>query len=263
VRHPDVTKISFTGSTATGRHVGAVAGGLLKKVTLELGGKSPTIIFDDADLDKATEAAANSIFMNSGQICVAGSRLYVQDRAYERVMDTLAAHLPKVAVGAGLRENVFMGPLVSAKQRARVESYIDRARADGLDVRQGQPVEGARGFFVSPTVIAGASAPSPITREEIFGPVLSVYRFKETSDLIEAANATEYGLAASLWSRDTERVFAVAEALQCGKVSINNAGFPYPGLPEGGYKASGFGRDLGQDAVEENLQTKTILMAVS
>jgi phenylacetaldehyde dehydrogenase len=262
VRHPDVAKVSFTGSTATGRHVGMLAGRHIKKVTLELGGKSPTIIFDDADLDKAVVGAANSIFLNSGQICVAGSRLYVQSQVYGAVLERLKAHLPTLTVGAGLRDGVFMGPLVSEKHRARVQSYIDRARGDGLTVIQGQSVEGARGFFVSPTIVTGADAKSPITCEEIFGPVLSVYRFTDTEDLIAAANGTDYGLAASLWSKSLDRVFNVAEALQCGKVSINNPGFPYPGLPEGGYKSSGFGRDLGADAVEQNLQTKTILLAV-
>ena len=262
VSHPDVAKISFTGSTITGRHIGALAGRLIKKVTLELGGKSPTIIFDDADLDNAATGAANSIFLNSGQICVAGSRLYVQSGAYQSVLEKLAAHLPTITVGAGLRDGVFMGPLVSATHRDRVQSHIDRARADGLTVIQGQSVKGASGFFVSPTIVTGADAQSPITREEIFGPVLSVYQFGDTEELIAAANGTEYGLAASLWSKDISRLFTVAEALQCGKVSINNPGFPYPGLPEGGYKASGFGRDLGADAVEQNLQTKTILLSV-
>jgi phenylacetaldehyde dehydrogenase len=262
VRHPDVAKISFTGSTATGRHIGALAGHHVKKLTLELGGKSPTIIFDDADLDKASVGAANSIFLNSGQICVAGSRLYVQDGAYEAVMDKLMAHLPTISVGAGLNDGVFMGPMVSEKHRDRVQSYIDRARTDRLTVVQGQSVAGAGGFFVSPTIITGADPSNRITREEIFGPVLSVYRFSNVEDLIVAANSTDYGLAASLWSKDINHVFTVAEALQCGKVSINNQGFPYPGLPGGGYKASGFGRDLGGEAVEENLQTKTILLAI-
>lgn len=260
--HPGVAKISFTGSTATGRHIGEIAGRNLKKVTLELGGKSPTIIFDDADLEKAVVGAANAIFLNSGQVCVAGSRLYVQAGAYEDVMARLAAHLPTVTVGAGLGQGNFMGPLVSDKQRQRVRSYIDRAVADGLTVLQGQSVAGSKGYFVSPTIVAGADATHPVTCEEIFGPVLSVYRFDDTTDLIAAANDTEYGLAASLWSRSVERAFSVAEALQCGKVSINNPGFPYPGLPEGGYKASGFGRDLGADAVEQNLQSKTILLTV-
>ena len=262
VSHPGVAKISFTGSTATGRHIGELAGRALKKVTLELGGKSPTIIFDDADLDKAVIGAANSIFMNSGQICVAGSRLYVQERVYQEAMNRLQAHLPTVSVGAGLREGHFMGPLVSDKQRRRVQSYIDRARKDGLSVLQGQSVEGSAGFYVSPTIITGAGADHPVTCEEIFGPVLSVYRFSDTAELVSVANGTDYGLAASVWSRNVDRAFTVAEALQCGKVSINNPGFPYPGLPEGGYKASGYGRDLGADAVEANLQTKTILLSI-
>ena len=155
-----------------------------------------------------------------------------------------------------------MGPLINQHQLLRVQSYIDGAHEAGHSIMSGQSVEGVKGFFVSPTIIAGAGGNDPITQEEIFGPVLSIYRFFGIEDLLVAANGTEYGLAATIWSRNTERVFRVAEALHCGKVSVNNAGFPYPGLPEGGYKASGFGRDLGKEAVEQHLQTKSILLSI-
>jgi len=260
VKHPGIAKISFTGSTATGRRIGALAGEGLKRVTLELGGKSPTIIFDDANIEEAVPDAATSIFLNSGQICVAGSRLYVHQRIHDEVMDRLAAHLTTLRVGPGLVLDTFMGPLVNAKQRARVEDYISGARKTALVMHQGTAPPSASGFYVKPTVVVGAKHQDPITQEEVFGPVLSVYRFKDTDEVLAAANGTSYGLAATIWSQDVRRVLQVASKLECGKVIVNAAGFPYPGLPEGGYKASGFGKDLGQAAVEQCLNTKTILI---
>lgn len=263
VRHPGIDKISFTGSTETGRAIAREAGSSLKKLTLELGGKSPTILFGDADLDAAIVGAANAIFLNSGQVCVAGSRLYVEDKVYDRVVDRLHAHIRSIPVGAGLSDGVFMGPLVSARQRERVTAYLDAARAGGMVVAAAADYAGASGFYVAPTLITGASHGDPITQEEIFGPVLGIYRFEGEDDLLQAANGTDFGLAASLWTRDVDRVHRLSSALQCGKVTVNAGGFPYPGLPEGGYKGSGFGRDLGPDAVEQCLQTKTLLVHIS
>lgn len=263
VRHSGIDKISFTGSTATGRAIAREAGGSLKKLTLELGGKSPTILFGDADLDRAIVGAANAIFLNSGQVCVAGSRLYVEDRIHDEVVERLQAHIRAIPVGAGMQEGVFMGPLVSARQRDRVAAYLDAARSGGLGVDAAADYAAASGFYVAPTLVTGAAHDDPITQEEIFGPVLGIYRFCDEEELVTAANGTEFGLAASLWSRDIDRVHRVSSALQCGKVTVNAGGFPYPGLPEGGYKGSGFGRDLGPDAVEQCLQTKTILTHVS
>ena len=260
VKHPGVARVSFTGSTATGSRIGALAGQHLKKVTLELGGKSPTLIFADADLDQAVPAAAASIFMNSGQICVAGSRLYVQDVAHDAVVERLRNHVPTVKVGPGFAPEVFMGPLINARQRDRVQQYIQGARAQAREVFQGVAPEEATGFYVRPTVITGLKHDNKVTQEEIFGPVLSVYRFHDLDEAIAAANGTSYGLAASVWSRDVSRALTMAARLECGKVCINAAGFPYPGLPEGGYKASGFGRDLGRESVEQCLQTKTVLI---
>ena len=259
VTHPDVTKISFTGSTATGKRVAALAGTHLKRVTLELGGKSPTIIFDDADLDAAIPGAANAIFFNSGQVCVAGSRLYVQDRVYDAVLEGLNAHIRTLKVGPGLDPSSAMGPLISARQYARVAGYVDGARARGCEVLQGHAADGD-GFYFAPTIVTGAGATDMITQEEVFGPVLSVYRFGDAEEALAAANGTPYGLAASVWSRDVGRVLKLLTRLECGKVSVNAAGFPYPALPEGGWKASGHGRDLGQEAVEQCLQTKSVLV---
>jgi phenylacetaldehyde dehydrogenase len=260
VRHPGVAKISFTGSTATGRRIAARAGEGLKKVTLELGGKSPTIVFADADLDQAVEGAANSIFLNSGQICVAGSRLYVEESVYEAVFDRLQRHAAQLKVGAGLAPESFMGPLVSAAQRSRVEGYIAAARAWGCEVVAAQDLGEAAGFYVPPTLVRGAPHAHAITQEEVFGPVLSLYPFRELDEVVVAANGTSYGLAASVWTQNHARVMQLTERLQCGKICVNHAGFPYPGLPEGGYKGSGYGRDLGREAVEQNLQTKTVVI---
>lgn len=260
VKHPGIAKISFTGSTAIGKRVGALAGENLKRVTLELGGKSPTMIFEDANLDEAVPGAATSIFLNSGQICVAGSRLYVHERVYDTVMERLGMHVKTLRVGPGLVSETFMGPLINAKQRMRVERYISGARKTTQVMYQGAVPQPASGFYVSPTVVAGAQHDDPITQEEVFGPVLSVYKFKDTDEALAAANGTSYGLAATIWSKDVQRVLQVASKLECGKVIVNAGGFPYPGLPEGGYKGSGFGKDLGQAAVEQCLNTKTILI---
>lgn len=261
VNHPGVDKISFTGSTATGRRIGEIAGRNLKKHTLELGGKSPTIIFDDANLDLAIRGAADSIFLNSGQICVAGSRLYIQDRIYDAVIERMANHVKGIKVGAGLNDGVFMGPLVNAAQQKRVQSYIDGAAAAGAELIRGGNVE-THGYFMSPAIVTGARDTDSITLEEVFGPVLSVYRFTDEEEVLARSNASEYGLSATIWSQDIGRVTRVLPKLECGKVLVNNSGFPYPGLPEGGTKASGHGRDLGREAFDQCLQTKTVLMAI-
>jgi phenylacetaldehyde dehydrogenase len=260
VHHPGVAKISFTGSTPVGRRIGEIAGRNLKKHTLELGGKSPVLLFDDARLEDAVAGAAASIFLNSGQICVAGSRLYVQDSIHDQVVERLHRHIATIRVGAGLAPDVFMGPLVNARQKERVAGYIADAAAAGREVLRGAPVEEGAGHFVSPAIVTGARADDAITREEIFGPVLSVYRFHDEEEALSLANDSDYGLAATIWSSDLSRVVRVAERLECGKVLVNNAGFPYPGLPEGGRKASGHGKDLGREALDACLQTKTILL---
>lgn len=261
VNHPGVAKISFTGSTATGRRIGEIAGRNLKKHTLELGGKSPVLLFDDARLDDAVPGAASSIFMNAGQICVAGSRLYVQGGIYDEVVERLHAHAASLSLGAGLSPDVFMGPLVSAAQKARVTGFLERAgAAAGCEVLRGAPVDEDGGYFVSPAIVTGAAHDAEISRSEVFGPVLSVYRFEDEDEALALANDSDYGLAATIWSADISRVMRVSEVLECGKVLVNNGGFPYPGLPEGGRKSSGHGKDLGREALDSCLQTKTVLI---
>lgn len=262
VRHPGVAKISFTGSTAVGRRIGEIAGRNLKRHTLELGGKSPVLLFDDACLDSAVPGAAASIFLNSGQICVAGSRLYVQARIHDQVVERLTRHVATISIGAGFAPDVFMGPLVNAAQKARVSGYIEGAAAAGCEVLRGAPVDETRGYFVSPAIVTGAAPDSAITREEVFGPVLSVYKFDDEAEAVQLANDSEYGLAATIWSSDIGRVTRVAEALECGKVLVNNPGFPYPGLPEGGRKASGHGKDLGREALDACLNVKSVILRI-
>jgi len=165
-----------------------------------------------------------------------------------------------VRVGPGLSADVFMGPLISARQRDRVQGYISGTRGKARETFQGAAPEGASGFYVAPTIVTGLKHEDSMTQEEVFGPVLSVYPFSDIDEVIAVANGTPYGLAASVWSRDITRALAMAARLECGKVSINAGGFPSPALPEGGYKASGFGRDLGRESVEQCLQTKTVLV---
>ena len=260
INHSGVSKISFTGSTRVGRHIGEVAGRNVKKHTLELGGKSPTLLFNDADLDEAVPGAATALFLNSGQICVAGSRLYVQSGIYQEVMERLQEHINGIKVGAGFAPDVFMGPLVNAAQKRRVQGYIESAESAGYDVLRGQAVDESQGYYVAPTVIAGASDNANVTCEEIFGPVLSVYKFDDEDEALKRANEGEYGLAARLWTRDVSRALRISEALECGKVMINNPGYPYPALPEGGVKGSGHGKDLGKDALDACLHKKTVLI---
>jgi phenylacetaldehyde dehydrogenase len=174
-------------------------------------------------------------------------------------MDQLRRHIATLKVGAGLAPDTFMGPLVNAAQRDRVLGYITAAR-DATDVFQGRAPQNGPGFFVPPTIVAGAEHGAAITQEEIFGPVMSVYRFRDIDEVLAAANGTVYGLAAYVWSRDINRALTMAAALECGKVMINTPGFPYPPLPEGGYKSSGYGKDLGREAIEQCLQTKAVLV---
>jgi phenylacetaldehyde dehydrogenase len=262
VRHKDVAKVTFTGSTKTGKHVARTAAESLKKVTLELGGKSPGLIFNDADLNEAIQGAANAIFTNSGQICVACSRLYVQREVYDHVVEGIARVADSLIVGGAFESAVQMGPLISSAQLKNVSSITSRALLSGaVRATQRRDVD-STGYFYPPTVLAGVQQESEAAREEIFGPVLSVIPFDDAEQGLSLANDSEYGLAAYIWSSDLKTVYRTASGVRAGKVVVNHGGFPYPSLPEGGTKQSGYGRDLGEESIEGFLETKSVVIGL-
>jgi phenylacetaldehyde dehydrogenase len=260
LKHPGVSKVTFTGSTATGRHVAQQAAQHLKRATVELGGKSPQLVFADADLDRAIPAIANSIFLHSGQICVAGSRLYVQDTVYNQTLERLGSYVQTLVVGAGLSPQTRMGPLISARQQERVLEYIDAAVAQGARLVSGSPRVDSAGFYVRPTLISDARQDMEIVQQEVFGPVLTIMPFHDLDEAVDLANGTVYGLAASVWSSTLTTIHRIVPRLRSGKVTVNTDSIPHPALPEGGVKDSGYGRDLGEEAIASFLETKAVLI---
>jgi p-cumic aldehyde dehydrogenase len=257
-RHPDVDKITFTGSTVVGKKIVEYSLGNMKRVTLELGGKSPSIVFADADLDQVGLGAALAVFFNSGQICFAASRLLVQDSVYDRVVEAVAAVASQFKVGNGLEPGTMLGPLVSRKQQERVLGYIQSGTEQGATLVYGGQKVGGKGYFLQPAVFADVDQSMKIAQEEIFGPVVSIIRFRDEEEAIRIANDTAYGLAANIWTRDIKRAHRVANRLQAGSVWINCHGVIDPAAPFGGFKQSGWGREVSEEGLAAYTETKTV-----
>jgi len=263
--HPQVDKIAFTGSTATGRSIVDAARGNFKRVALELGGKSPTFIFADADLSRAIPAAAMSIFGNAGQVCAAGSRLFVHEAVADEVLEGVAAMARSLRVGSPLLQDTQIGPLISQVQLERVTGYIESGRSEGARVLVGGGRLGQPGYFMQPTVFVDTRPQMRVVQEEIFGPVLCAGRFNDKMDIDELAslgNATQYGLSSSIFTRDLSNAHRLARRLKAGTVRVNVAGGVDVALPLGGYKASGWGRENGRAGVEAYTEIKAVTMAL-
>ncbi len=260
--HEDVDKISFTGSTAVGKSLIGAARGNLKRLTLELGGKSPTIILPDADLARAIPSAANAIFFNSGQVCVAGSRLYVAKERFDEVIEGLGECAAKLKLGPGLDPATTMGPLVSDKQQTRVLDYIESALTEGASVLSGGKAVGDQGYFVEPTIIGGVTPKMRVVQEEVFGPVLVATSVEDVDQLAALANDTVYGLSASIWTRDISAAFRLAKKIRAGTVTINSGSVAGPNIPFGGFKQSGWGRENGVQGIESFTELKTVITAL-
>ena len=258
--HPDVDKVAFTGSTEVGKLIAIAATGNLKKVTLELGGKSPNIVFADADLDAAAAGAAMAIFFNHGQCCVAGSRLYIERPVYDRVLAGVAEEAKKISVGHGLDERSGMGPLVSQEQFDRVTGYIKSGLDEGARAHIGGKRVGERGYFVEPTILVDTKPNMKVVQEEIFGPVVTAMPFDDPNEILPAANDTVYGLGAGVWTKDISKAHRTAAGLRAGTVWVNCYNVFDAALPFGGYKQSGWGREMGYEALNMYTETKTVIV---
>jgi phenylacetaldehyde dehydrogenase len=261
--HDHVDKVTFTGSTEVGRLVVRAAAGNMKKVTVELGGKSPTIVLDDANVEQAIAGAAGAIFFNQGQVCCAGSRLYVARPHFDAVVEGVARQARAMKLGAGLDPSAQLGPLVSAVQRERVMKYVGEGIRAGARAVTGGHAMSVPGYYVAPTVFAEVSESMSIVREEIFGPVVVAQPFDDPLEIARLANNTIYGLAASIWSKDISRVFRLAAQLRAGTVWVNCHNVLDPTMPFGGYKQSGWGRELGREAVYSCLESKSLCINVA
>jgi aldehyde dehydrogenase (NAD+) len=263
VDHPGVDAVAFTGSTEVGKQLMARAAKTLKKVSLELGGKSPNIVLADADLEAASRGALNAIFYGKGEVCAAGSRLLVEESVHEALMEKVCDRASKMVAGDPLHPKTRLGAIASKEQMESVLSYIEAGKSDGAKLVCGgerADIGTGKGYFVKPTIFDNVEVDHRIAKEEIFGPVLATIRFKDADDAIAKGNSTVYGLAAAVWTRDVSKAHRVARALKAGTVWVNTYNLYDPALPFGGFKESGFGRDQGRDALEKYTQTKSVWM---
>ncbi|HXZ08141.1 MAG TPA: aldehyde dehydrogenase family protein [Paraburkholderia sp.] len=262
VAHPQIDKVTFTGSTEVGRIIGRQCAGELKRASLELGGKSPVIVLDDCDPRRAIEGAAGAIFFNHGQVCTAGSRLYVARSRYDEIVSGIAAIADATVLGSGFDAATQMGPLVSPRHRAKVAGMIDQGREEGGEiVAGGKPVE-REGFFVRPTVISNVdNKPLTVVSEEVFGPVLVAMPYDDIEEVLAAANRSEYGLGASVWTNQLDRAMRLVDGIEAGTVWVNTHNMVDPALPFGGFKSSGIGREHGRAIIDAYTETKSVCIA--
>jgi phenylacetaldehyde dehydrogenase len=256
--HPDVDKIAFTGSTEVGKLILHAAAGNLKKVSLELGGKSPNVVFKDADLDVAIQGAAGAIFFNQGEVCCAGSRLYVEQGIFDKVVEGVSEQAKKIKLGPGIEVTTEMGPLVSEEQLSRVCGYLESGFSDGAKAVTGGKKLESPGYFVEPTVLVDTKPNMKVVREEIFGPVVTAIPFKDVGEIVPVANNTMYGLAAGIWTNDISKAHRLAAELRAGTVWINCYSVFDASMPFGGYKQSGWGRESGHDVLELYTEVKAV-----